>query len=315
MDNQPLTVESLDPVNRRRLLGLIGAGAAGTAIALLSADPAKAGHDGTNTLHLGEDNSVNAVTTLSSENLTDPPEDRVSLQVHTNIGRALGGASAFGVGVSGHSNAGEAPSFPPVGVEGTAHNDGIGVRGQSKAGEGTGAGAGAGVVGESGSGPGVTGDSQGGPGVAGHSWNSDGVIGISEGAGFGVVGNSTDGPGVLGHNLSGSAPGVWGLNDGDGPGVLAESANGPALSVLGPAHFSTAGAGVIPDGANSVFVASAAVTADSHISVTLAGDPGGNRVLQWVERDPGLGFTVHLSSAPPPARPATNFTYLIVEAM
>ncbi len=49
-----------------------------------------------------------------------------------------------------------------------------------------------------------------------------------------------------------------------------------------------------------------------HITVILTGYPG-PRQLHWVERNPGTGFTVHLTSAPPPQRPETNFTYLIVE--
>ena len=87
---------------------------------------------------------------------------------------------------------------------------------------------------------------------------------------------------------------------------------GLALEVTGRARFSTAGAGAVPQGQNSAFVANEAVTANSHVTVTLVGNPG-SRQLQWVERNSGLGFTVHLTSAPPPGRPETDFTYLIVE--
>jgi hypothetical protein len=91
-----------------------------------------------------------------------------------------------------------------------------------------------------------------------------------------------------------------GINDG-----------GVALNVLGRASFSTAGAGTIPQGQNSVFVANPAVKPNSHITVTLASNPG-SRQLHWVERDPGVGFRVRLTQGQGP-KPPTNFTYLIVE--
>ena len=80
----------------------------------------------------------------------------------------------------------------------------------------------------------------------------------------------------------------------------------------GRAAFSTADSAVIPAGQNSAFVPNLAVTEDSHISVTLASDPG-QREVRWVERSPGSGFTVHLSTAPPPQRPEASLTYLVVE--
>jgi hypothetical protein len=39
-------------------------------------------------------------------------------------------------------------------------------------------------------------------------------------------------------------------------------------------------------------------------------DPGSNAVVQWVERNPGSGFAVHLSDK---VNNPTPFTYLIVE--
>ncbi|MFN2588649.1 MAG: hypothetical protein ABR613_11105 [Actinomycetota bacterium] len=53
-----------------------------------------------------------------------------------------------------------------------------------------------------------------------------------------------------------------------------------------------------------------AVSADSHISVTLMGNPG-VRTLQWVERAPGSGFTVHLTTVGP--KPQTPLTYFVLE--
>jgi hypothetical protein len=110
---------------------------------------------------------------------------------------------------------------------------------------------------------------------------------------------------------SGSGIGVLGRS-GSGTGLRGESASGLALDVAGKARFSTAGSSTVPQGQNSVFVANAAVTADSHVSVTLAGNPGA-RQLHYVSRSPGAGFTLNLTSAPPPQRPQTPFTYLIVE--
>jgi hypothetical protein len=71
--------------------------------------------------------------------------------------------------------------------------------------------------------------------------------------------------------------------------------------------------------------AAAAVTANSHITVTLTGNPGTPDssqanpnarpptvpiAVQWAERDAGTGFTLHLTS---PTVNAVNFTYLIAE--
>ena len=95
-------------------------------------------------------------------------------------------------------------------------------------------------------------------------------------------------------------------------GVEARSDTGMALKVGGPAGFATAGAGIVPAGAAAVFVDAPAVTADSHITVTPSSDPG-QRSVRWVERDPGNGFTVHMSGAPPKQRAQTAFTYLVVE--
>jgi hypothetical protein len=149
-----------------------------------------------------------------------------------------------------------------------------------------------------------------------HGDESHSVEGVANGLGVGVRGVAGgdpfgEGPGDGVHGTSGSGTGVDG-NSGSGIGVRARSETGVALSVEGPARFSTAGSAVVPSGAESVFVPNPAVTAQSHVSVTLAGDPG-PRQLVWVERSPGSGFTVHLSSAPPSKRPETPLTYLVVE--
>ena len=95
-------------------------------------------------------------------------------------------------------------------------------------------------------------------------------------------------------------------------GLSNNNAGGSALQVQGKAKFSTAGSGVVPAGQASVFVADPDVTNESHISVTLVTNPVW-RLLMWVERDPGDGFTVHLTPAPTSRRLETHFTYLITE--
>jgi hypothetical protein len=85
--------------------------------------------------------------------------------------------------------------------------------------------------------------------------------------------------------------------------------DGVALEVVGKARFSTGGAGTVPALAASAKVANPAVTAVSHITVTLTDNPGRVR-LRWVQRQPGTGFIVHLNRK---AKRATPFTFLIVE--
>ena len=105
--------------------------------------------------------------------------------------------------------------------------------------------------------------------------------------------------------------GVLGTSEA-GVGVEARSDTGMTLKVGGPAGFATAGAGSVPAGAAAVFVAAPSVSADSHITVTLSSDPG-QRTVRWVERDPGNGFTVHMTAGPPKQPLQTAFTYLVVE--
>jgi hypothetical protein len=252
-----LSAASSTRATRRRLLGLIGAGSAAAVATLLPRNGARAGHDSTNVMHLGEQNSAPAGTALHAT--TEGPALSVQNDGTTDssggvwgvtqglkpavMGEAVG-TGEEGVGVVGVS------SLPPFGDH-------------------------------FGDGPGT--------GVRGSSGNGTGVRGISE-TGWGVHGGSTDGVGV----------------------VASAAPAGEALHVAGRAVFETAGSGVVPAGANDVFVTSTAVGPASHVMVTLTGDPG-NRQLRWIELSAGSGFTVHLSQAPPKARPATPFTYLVVD--
>jgi hypothetical protein len=162
----------------------------------------------------------------------------------------------------------------------------------------------------------IVGISHGGYAIVGaDDWNGIGVHGKTP-MGIGVDGGSEQGTGVHGQGwqagVEGEAPGE------DHPGVRAESRSrtepyaldgGLALEVIGKARFSTAGAGAVPRGRRMTTVAEPAVTAVSHITVTLTGNPGLAR-FDWVERQPGAGFVVHLQGVSLSEIP---FTYLVVE--
>ena len=262
-----------------------------------------------------------------------------------------GRASSFALGVHNELAAEEAGGILATsgggkpGIESDvfpfgAENPGVGVQGVAYLGtnyeNGTfGAGPGTGVQGISGTGTGVQGQSASHFGVHGESTDSVGVIGFSANDvgvfGFGTPEGDGDGVGGFSPNSvggrfgSGSGIGLRAISPGEehpalqaASGTIADSHfeadpdGGLALEVIGKARFSTAGAGMLPQGQVSVFVAQSAVTDSSHITVTPTGDPG-NRQVRWVDRDPGVGFTVHFSSSPPSQRPETPFTYLVVE--
>lgn len=263
---------------------------------------------------------------------------------HDGLG---GGAAVYARGTSG-GVLGESPGEEP-GVTGMS-DSGPGAAGQSVSGPGLHGSSetGNGLEGFSQSGAGVNGHSSDGPGgtfstddgnfavhISGSATDfalgvdnalvgeaAGGIFAISRGGKPAIEGDGLEsefGPGVGVQGVSGTADtfgqgpgvGVQGIS-GTGVGVQAISSDGTALEVQGKARFSTAGVGTVPAGQNSVTVAQAAVTSESHVTVTPVGNPGTRHVL-WVQRDPGVGFTVHMSSAPPPQRPATPFTYLIVE--
>jgi hypothetical protein len=290
MSDGPSTVSSpssWDGTSRRRLLAFLGAGGVATFASLFSRNEARAAHDGTNVLHLGEFNNAPAGSFGGGTLLvTDAPGRRALDVRNSGAGGDSGAVQAWSRGAApavqgnavGISNNFQ---FPPDG-------DGVGVAGLS--------GSGSGVFGGSNSGPGITGASQSGAGVRGY---SDTGVG-------GDFGGGGPGKGVRGE--SGTGVGVEGTSEA-GVGVEAFSHAGIALKVRGKAAFTTVGSAVISEGEDSAFVPNAAVTAVSHISVTLTSDPG-SRTVAWVERNPGSGFTVHLSRG---ARRQTSLTYLIVE--
>jgi hypothetical protein len=90
---------------------------------------------------------------------------------------------------------------------------------------------------------------------------------------------------------------------------LAEhSGTGRGLAVKGRAGFSSCGSSTVAAGQDFASVNNSAVTATSHITVTLNADPGAAQLL-WVERQTG-SFTVHLTKK---VQNSTSFTYLVVE--
>ena len=137
-----------------------------------------------------------------------------------------------------------------------------------------------------------------GPAVRGYSAVVTGQRPSPTGNGVGVEGTSGGGKGVHG---AASAEG--------GIGVLAEhTGSGRGLAVRGRAGLSTCGNDTVAAGRKSKTVSNSAVTAKSHVTVSLTSDPGSAQTL-WVQRQAG-SFTVHLTSA---VSNATSFSYLIVE--
>jgi len=249
--------------------------------------------------------------------------------VGTTFGPADGGYGTRGLSYIGSPDSPSEEWIPGPGIGvGGMSGSGPGVLGQSLEGPGvSGVGGGSGPPGPEGPrGPGVLGRSQNAPGVRGESGPRIGdaatVRAGVEGVGpIGVWGSAAGSGGVQGTSQSSAADadgkgrpaaGVLGEAWGDAlAGVVAWSGGGGplALAVIGKAAFTGAGAAVVPARMSAATVPNPAVTADSHITVTLTGDPGSASVA-WVERQPGTGFIVHLSSRP---RWNVPITYLIVE--
>jgi hypothetical protein len=179
-----------------------------------------------------------------------------------------------------------------------------------------------GNVGVAGSGGGP--DDNRGDGVWGvtNSAGNAGVFGFNLGLGPAVRGYSAKvnpspgqrpsptGNGVGIEGKAGGGKGVHGAASADGGiGILAEhTGTGHGLAVKGRAGFSSCGSSTVAAGQASKSVNHSAVTATSHITVTLNADPGAAQLL-WVERQAG-SFTVHLTRA---VQNSISFTYLVVE--
>lgn len=238
------------PTSRRRMLKLGGAGAAALVATMLPRNGARATHDGdgSNALHVGEENQASAQTVLEA-NITPPlegPAEPPALRIenHTGTGihskgtesglfgesdefRGVYGKSDTGVGVRAESLSGaglEAHSNTSFGVvggsDGSLNEGGVGVGGFSAADLA--------VLGIGGS----PGDSAAeGDGVGGFSFNSIGGRFVS----FNGIGARAVSPGDV-HPALQAASG----NPTD-PHQAAVPDQGLALEVIGKARFSTAG--------------------------------------------------------------------------
>jgi hypothetical protein len=120
------------------------------------------------------------------------------------------------------------------------------------------------------------------------------------------------------HGFANTGTGVRGDSQ-SGFGVSAASPQGIALKVEGKSAFATAGNGVIQAGMSHITVPEVHVTAQSHITVTLTGNPRSHSIsclwcraaaVDWIERLAGVGFVIHLSRK---FANKTPFSYLIVE--
>src|SRR5205823_1082417 len=153
-------------------------------------------------------------------------------------------------------------------------------------------------------------------GVLGLAGNGVGVYGMSGASYAGVLGrNKSSGPavqgqavnGVGGHFASDNFTGAYGLTskvDETTAGVHAENVSpiGTALRVRGRARFTTVKEYTnVGGGVNDIVIGDTSVTVNSHIGLTIASNPG-SRSLGWVERTPGIGYTLHMTPAAPPAR-------------
>lgn len=130
-----------------------------------------------------------------------------------------------------------------------------------------------------------------------------GVVGIGGNSatvgGTGVFGNGTgSSPGVSGTGGSGGGDGVVGVAGGTGSGVLAQNTGaGPALTVEGPALFSTAGVLTVSAGKSSVTKTGVTLTGSSLIFATLQQNHSGVWVQSAVPDVSGSSFTVHVNKA------------------
>jgi hypothetical protein len=164
--------------SRRRLLTLLGAGGAASLAALLSSDEARAGHDGTNVFHLGEDN-VNPPGTSTALSGSGPT--------------TLGGLAALelfgGLNVGGGSfmtNAGRALRI--INSDPNSHDSALTVSTASSE---------SGTVDVYGPGPGAT--------LSGISGSEGDGPGAPSGSGIGVAGTSGTGVGVQASSPDGLA--------------------------------------------------------------------------------------------------------------
>jgi hypothetical protein len=303
--------------SRRNLLKALGVAAAG-AVAGGVLSPGVAEAHGT--LHVDSNNSDPAIhgnntadgPGLEGTGVTGPGVHGLSNAV------AVEGECGPGIGVHGVTDSGfavKAEAFNGTGVK-VDVSSGTGMRVDVTEGVGVTAhtlGSGNAVEGFGHNGIGVRAFSMGGTALNAESQIGDAIVAFAGANGTGVRARSAFGSGVEGVS-DGLGIGVSGIC-GEGTALYGRSSLGTALEVVGTAKFSTAGSGIIPASQDSAFVDNAAVTAKSHVTVTLTGSPGipsagSLPTILWVDRQPGTGFVLHMTRK---VGPATPFTYLIVE--
>jgi hypothetical protein len=146
-----------------------------------------------------------------------------------------------------------------------------------------------------------------------------GVWGQGTGRSVGVLGNApligvwgaaSGQPGPVQLPAVQTPSGLWGQTDmANGVGVLARhEGQGTALAVQGRASFSGVGGGTL-NRRGDAFIGDPGISADSHVIVTLKGDPGKGGI--WVEIQPGKGFMVHMTE---PTNRAVPFSYMVLDA-
>jgi len=146
-----------------------------------------------------------------------------------------------------------------------------------------------------------------------------GVWGQGTGQSVGVLGNAPligvwgaagKGPGPTQLPAIQQPSGLWGQTDiAGGVGVLARHENGgTALAVDGRAALAGVGGGTL-NRRGDAFIGDPQIRGDSHVIVTLRGDPG--KGAPWVEIMPGKGFAVHMTEA---TNKSVPFSYLVLDA-
>ena len=252
-----------------------------------------------------------------------------------------------GVAVEGRGKSGEGVRGEgKTGVRGRSDDaNGRGVRGENPSGDAVQGEGKTGVRGKSGAadGVGVAGENDNGVGIEGR--GMVGVRGVANGHGGGSSNSArhslaSTSATLLSVHLPEDPVAIQGIATGQGAtGIQAGAEDGAtamkietttpdsvALSVIvpeggtavhirGAACFDTVGMGQFAENARSATVADSRITAESFVYAMLTGDPGrGNgtdmTAVQWVERSPGQGFTVHLNAK---VKQATPFSYFIVE--
>jgi hypothetical protein len=317
--------------SRRDVLAALGLGTATVVATQLPRSAARAA-DG-DTLLLGRFNLASSETSLQAGDVgLRVSNDTSSAGAVALIGEGKGeggcgvsGTSEHSVGVMGHSKAGPGGWFSTDAGDALKVDGGARVMGAVEdylaviENAGTGERSGGLIIRSSGSWPALSANAMDGEG----GWRMDGTAIETRGklvveaearledpsgghGGFAAV--------IYNHMVDPASGGLLVVqpSGSGGPAVDASCPGGIGLRVSGTARFSTCGSATLPATSTSVMVPLESVTAQSHVTVTFVTDPG-TRSVSWVERTPGVGFTVHVTPYKGRSAPALPFTYLVVE--